>query len=134
MQALGFGGVVMAAAVLFLIGPPNRVTPPPPPATLTPPPGPATVSDGRLTLTSATLEPPEDASHFPAGPGAELVEAQCTTCHSASMALVQPRLDEARWSGIVEKMRTVYKAPVADADVAPIAAYLARMQQTPAAP
>ncbi|WP_423415694.1 cytochrome c [Hyphomicrobium sp. B1] len=58
------------------------------------------------------------------GPGADPVNNNCLTCHSAGMVTVQPRLSKATWEGIVKKMINVYKAPVPDADVAPIVDYL----------
>lgn len=67
---------------------------------------------------------PEDTAALPSGPNADLVTANCTGCHSAEMILTQPRLTQAAWEGEVAKMQKVYKAPVADADVAAIVAYL----------
>ena len=40
------------------------------------------------------------------------------------MVLTQPPLKPEQWTAIVEKMRDVYHAPVAENEVAPIAAYL----------
>ena len=62
---------------------------------------------------------------FPGGIDAEAINNNCLACHSASMVLNQPRLNRATWQRIVEKMRSRYKAPVADADVPAIVAYLA---------
>jgi len=59
-----------------------------------------------------------------AGSGADAVNNNCLTCHSAGMALVQPKLSKATWEGIVKKMIDVYKAPVLDEDVQPIIEYL----------
>ena len=50
--------------------------------------------------------------------------ADCTGCHSAGMILTQPRLKPEQWKATVEKMQKVYKAPVPDADVPAILAYL----------
>lgn len=58
------------------------------------------------------------------GSGAEPVNNNCLTCHSAGMVLVQPKLSKATWEGIVKKMIAVYKAPVPDEDVQPIIDYL----------
>jgi hypothetical protein len=58
------------------------------------------------------------------GAGAEVVNDNCLTCHSAGMILNQPPLAKTTWNGIVKKMIDVYKAPVAETDVAPIVEYL----------
>lgn len=62
------------------------------------------------------------------GPGSEVVNANCLSCHSVGMVLNQPQLSRAVWEEEVKKMRNAYHAPVAEADVAPIADYLAAMQ------
>jgi cytochrome c553 len=62
------------------------------------------------------------------GPGAEATNNNCLICHSAGMVLNQPPLPRATWQAIVEKMRTAYKAPVADEDVGPIVDYLTRIK------
>ena len=53
-----------------------------------------------------------------------MINANCASCHSASMVLNQPALTEAQWTEEVGKMRNVYKAPVAESDVPAIIAYL----------
>lgn len=58
------------------------------------------------------------------GAGADPVNNNCLTCHSAEMVMVQPKLSKANWEGIVKKMINVYKAPVPDEDVGPIIEYL----------
>ena len=70
---------------------------------------------------------PIDEGGFPAGPNASVLDANCTSCHSASMVLSQPRLKADQWEAIVTKMRTVYRAPVADADVPAIVEYLSNL-------
>ena len=49
-------------------------------------------------------------------PGSELIAANCTACHSPEMILVQPALNADRWQATIDKMRGVYKAPIAPAD------------------
>ncbi|WBH15764.1 hypothetical protein [Sphingomonas radiodurans] len=83
------------------------------------------VSGNGFTLTSTSIEPPADDATFPAGPHVDLVNQNCLSCHSASMVLTQPRLKPEQWTAIVEKMRDVYKAPIAAGDVPAITAYLA---------
>ncbi|HUA09333.1 MAG TPA: hypothetical protein VMA98_08675 [Candidatus Acidoferrales bacterium] len=61
---------------------------------------------------------------FKAGPGADLATANCRICHSAAYVYTQPRLTRAQWTAEVVKMKKLYGAPVADADIAPIVDYL----------
>lgn len=83
-----------------------------------------------LAAAVAPVELPADEPQF-AGPDADLLTANCAACHSAEMILAQPRMTEAQWQASVEKMRTVYKAPVEDADAAKLPAALARLQAAP---
>lgn len=76
-------------------------------------------------LTSESFELPTGDRLF-TGAGADPVNANCLTCHSAGMVLVQPKLSKATWEGIVKKMINVYKAPVPSSDVAAIVDYLSR--------
>jgi mono/diheme cytochrome c family protein len=70
---------------------------------------------------------PEDDTKYPAGPHADVINANCTACHSATMALYQPRLTAPEWTAEVNKMRQTYMAPVAEANVPDIVAYLTNM-------
>lgn len=70
--------------------------------------------------------PPADRA-FPGGPEADAINANCLACHSAGMVLTQPRLARAQWQAEVDKMIHTYKAPVDQADVPAIVAYLASM-------
>lgn len=81
----------------------------------------------RLTLKSTSVELPYDELAYPEGQGAEVMNANCASCHSASMVLLQPKLSREQWTGIVRKMRDVYRAPVADEDVPAIIDYLASL-------
>ena len=82
-------------------------------------------ADAPFPLKSTSVELPGSDRGFPAGPGVEAISANCVTCHSAGMILNQPALSRAAWDTEVHKMVNVYKAPVADADVATIINYLA---------
>jgi len=77
---------------------------------------------------SVSIDLPFDTTPFPAlGPGAPSADAinnHCLSCHSAEMVLTQPALTRAEWAGEVTKMRTVYKAPVAETDDAAIIDWL----------
>ncbi|MDP9096089.1 MAG: cytochrome c [Pseudomonadota bacterium] len=75
----------------------------------------------------AAAELPASDRIFPAGANVELVTANCVACHSPGMILNQPKLSAATWTAEVNKMRTVYKAPVAAEDVPNIVAYLAAL-------
>ncbi|WP_347270923.1 c-type cytochrome [Rhizorhabdus histidinilytica] len=81
----------------------------------------------RFTVKSTSVELPYDETAYPEGPGAEVMNANCASCHSASMVLLQPKLSREQWTGIVRKMRDVYRAPVADEDVPAIIDYLAKL-------
>lgn len=109
-------GLAAIAAAVLTIGSPDRAGPPP---------RPGSVTAGGFTLVSTSVELPTDEAVFPAGPHADVVNASCTSCHSASMVLTQPPLSAEQWTAEVAKMRDVYRAPVAEADVPAIVAYLA---------
>jgi cytochrome c5 len=81
-----------------------------------------------FALKSETVELPASNRTFPSGPGVETVSASCVICHSPGMVLNQPALTRAAWEAEVRKMINVYKAPIPDADVAPIIAYLAQIK------
>ena len=100
-----------------------RPAPPPPaPAAAAP----SAVTAGGITLTSTSIDWPEDSSTY-TGAGADLMNNNCTACHSASMALTQPPLSQAQWAATVDKMRNTYKAAVAPKDVPAIVDYLTKM-------
>ena len=85
----------------------------------------ALAADTAMTLKSTSVELPADLQTLPPGPGVDVVNANCSACHSPGMILAQPPLSKAAWQGEVTKMINVYKAPVAQGDVAPIVDYLA---------
>ena len=122
---LSFGFVGATAVLLLAIGAPNsRVAPPATaPAALPPP----SVSANGFSLASTSVDLPTDEAQYPDGLHADVINANCTSCHSASMALNQPPLSADQWTAEVTKMREVYKAPVAAAEVPAIVAYLTAM-------
>lgn len=73
----------------------------------------------RITL------PPETATLKP-GPGADLANSICLTCHSADYVSTQPRLSRAAWTAGVQKMKTKYGAPILDNQVDPLVEYLVK--------
>lgn len=76
-----------------------------------------------VTLTSTAVSFPASTAIFP-GANADAINANCVTCHSPSMVLNQPPLTKEVWAAEVSKMRKVYGAPVAEADVPAILNYL----------
>ena len=85
-------------------------------------------------LKSVKVTLPDSDRLFPGGAEADPVNNNCLACHSAGMVLNQPAQPKAAWEAIVHKMITVYKAPIDQADVGPIVAYLARTKGTDGAP
>lgn len=122
------GGVVgLAILVLLAIGGPGGRTPPAAVSATSRAAAPASVAANGFTLASASIDLPIDDTSYPDGPHADVVNAHCTACHSASMALTQPALSGEQWKATVTKMREVYKAPIAEQDVPAILAYLTAM-------
>ncbi|MBS0581098.1 MAG: cytochrome c [Proteobacteria bacterium] len=73
------------------------------------------------------IELPQETASLLPGPGADLANGQCLTCHSADYITTQPRDKPlAFWKAEVEKMRKVYAAPVPDDQIQAIAEYLTR--------
>ena len=95
---------------------------------------PSSVSANGFTLASTSVDLPADEATYPDGPHADVINANCTSCHSASMTLTQPALSADQWKTTVTKMREVYRAPVAEADIPAIIAYLTAMPSQKAAP
>ena len=78
-----------------------------------------------LALQSVSVSfPPDKTAEFPAGAGADAINNNCRACHSPAMILTQPPLKHEEWVKEIDKMRTTFKAPVNDADVPAILAYL----------
>ena len=112
----------LVIVVLATVGAPfSRPAPVPAPASS---PSADAVSANGIALASQEIALPDADAPYPDGPHADVVNANCTGCHSPSMALTQPKLSADQWQAEVTKMREVYKAPVPDAAVADIVAYL----------
>ena len=129
-RMFGFIGVGIAAAILILVGVSGRFAvpaSPPQPVAMAKAGLPGSVSVGGLTLASTNVDFPVEEAVFPDGPNADVINANCAACHSPSMVLAQPFLTKVQWTAEVDKMRDVYKAPVAAADVPAIVAYLTAM-------
>ena len=81
-------------------------------------------AQGKFTFKSTSVDLPVGDRMFPSGPNADTVNADCLACHSAGMVLNQPALSRSEWQAEVNKMRTAYKAPIDQKDVALIVDYL----------
>ncbi|MBT8099431.1 MAG: hypothetical protein KJO82_06755, partial [Gammaproteobacteria bacterium] len=66
----------------------------------------------------------QDAASMPAGEGRDLVAEQCVSCHAMSTALAK-RASQEVWAETVDRMISIYRAPINDADQATIVSYLA---------
>jgi mono/diheme cytochrome c family protein len=85
-----------------------------------------------LSVASAYAVPvsytlPEETAAFKPGTNLEVVQNNCTACHSADYVKTQPRGEKFKkdfWQAEVIKMIKVYGAPIDDADVGKIVDYL----------
>jgi cytochrome c5 len=70
---------------------------------------------------------PEEVAAFKPGPNLEVVQSNCTACHSADYVKTQPPMKNKKdfWQAEVTKMIKVYGAPIGDQDVGKIVDYLA---------
>jgi mono/diheme cytochrome c family protein len=71
---------------------------------------------------------PDETAAFKPGPNLEVVQNNCTACHSADYIGTQPRGPKFKqdfWQAEVTKMIKLYGAPIDDADVGRIVDYLA---------
>ena len=71
---------------------------------------------------------PDETAAFKPGPNLEVVQNNCTACHSADYIQTQPhgpKFKKDFWQAEVTKMIKVYGAPIDEADVGKIVEYLA---------
>jgi len=71
---------------------------------------------------------PDETAAFKSGPNLEVVQNNCTGCHSADYINTQPRNVTSRkdfWQAEVTKMIKTYGAPIDDADIPKIIEFLA---------
>ena len=85
---------------------------------------------GAVAATAAPLnyDVPEDTAAFKPGPNLDVVQNNCTACHSADYIRTQPRGEKFKrdlWQAEVTKMIKVYGAPIDDSDASKIVDYLA---------
>jgi mono/diheme cytochrome c family protein len=73
-------------------------------------------------------ELPDETAAFVPGPNLDVIQNNCTACHSADYIATQPRGPKFKkdfWQAEVNKMIKLYGAPINDADVGKIVDYLA---------
>jgi len=128
--SIALSGLATAGAILLASAVPSvrAGQPQPVPQVVDAAGGAASVSGGGVTLHSVSVDLPDSDRMFPGGDAADVMNNNCLACHSAGMVLTQPLLPRATWQGIVDKMRKVYKAPVAEEDVPAIVDYLAKLE------
>lgn len=85
--------------------------------------GPAKPTSQAVMHTVQVAMPP-GATAFAPGPGSDLANQHCVTCHSTGMVLRQPPLSFDEWKAEVAKMRAVYGAPLPADNIEAIARYL----------
>ncbi len=74
-----------------------------------------------------TITLPPDSAQLRASalPGYALAQRNCVACHSAEYMLYQPpNATRTYWDAMTKRMKTVFKAPLNDADIPPIVDYL----------
>jgi sulfite dehydrogenase (cytochrome) subunit B len=70
---------------------------------------------------------PEETAEFKPGANVDLVQNNCSACHSADYIKTQPqgpKFNRDFWQAEVSKMTKVYGAPIDNADVGRIVDYL----------
>lgn len=68
---------------------------------------------------------------FKPGPGSNLANSLCLSCHSEAYVATQPPFNKTVWTAEILKMRNVYGAKISDDQVAPLADYLTANYGTP---
>jgi hypothetical protein len=79
-----------------------------------------------IALRSQSMTLPTETVVLPAS--ADILTTNCTACHSPELILTQPRLKPEQWAAEVAKMRTAYKASIAESDDPKIVAALVALQ------
>ena len=88
----------------------------------------AGLAPGSATAAPVSYTLPDETAAFKPGPNLEVVQNNCTGCHSADYINTQPRGPKFKkdfWQAEVTKMIKVYGAPIDDADIGRIVDYLA---------
>jgi hypothetical protein len=76
-------------------------------------------AEDRVTITL-----PAEPGGLRPGPGVEVTETQCRSCHSLDYITTQPPGGIKQWEGVVTKMIKVFGAPITDQDARAIVEYL----------
>jgi mono/diheme cytochrome c family protein len=87
----------------------------------------AAVADSACAVPQS-IELPPDGMALKASPlpGYAKAQASCVACHSADYMQYQPAsAPRPYWEAMVRRMKTVFKAPIDDADIPAIVDYLA---------
>ncbi|GKQ54202.1 cytochrome c [Bradyrhizobium sp. Ce-3] len=87
----------------------------------------AMLSIGATMAAPVNYTLPEETAAFKPGPNLEVVQNNCTACHSADYIKTQPQGEKFKkdfWQAEVTKMIKVYGAPIDEADVGKIVEYL----------
>ncbi|HEX7924421.1 MAG TPA: cytochrome c [Bradyrhizobium sp.] len=87
----------------------------------------ATLSIGATMAAPVNYTLPEETAAFKPGPNLDVVQNNCTACHSADYIKTQPQGEKFKkdfWQAEVTKMIKVYGAPIDQADVGKIVEYL----------
>ena len=82
---------------------------------------------GAVIAAPVNYKLPEETAAFKPGPNLEVVQNNCTACHSADYVSTQPRGPKFKkdfWQAEVVKMIKVYGAPIEEADIPKIVEYL----------
>ena len=70
---------------------------------------------------------PDETAAFRPGPGVEVAQSNCASCHSADYINFQPpKKGQAFWDAEVQKMIKLYRAPIDEKDAKTITDYLAK--------
>jgi len=78
-------------------------------------------------IKSITLPTEAPSLKASALPGYAKAQTNCVACHSAEYMLYQPpTAPRAYWEAMVTRMKTVFKAPIDDADMPAIVDYLVK--------
>ena len=87
----------------------------------------AALNPGAAIAAPVSYTLPDETAVFKPGPNLDVVQNNCTACHSADYINTQPRGPKFKkdfWQAEVTKMIKVYGAPIEDADVGKIVDYL----------
>ena len=81
---------------------------------------------GSALAAPVNYKTPDEVAAFKPGPNLEVVQGNCSACHSADYINTQPPMKDKKgfWQAEVTKMIKVYGAPIDDADVGKIVDYL----------